>query len=98
MVATGMEELRLLLIDESLRRDWADSGRLRLAAMSRRDTEFGPPVVVVDRELFELAPMRLPVLLLRLRFDAGPEGLFRWPVDVGVGVVGLRPVGGLGAR
>lgn len=91
-VATGIDELRLLLSDESLRSDCADSGRFRLAAMSRRDTELGP---VVERELFELAPaMRLPVLLLRLRLDAGPDGLFRGPV----GVVGLRPVGGLGAR
>lgn len=89
-----MEELRLLLSDESLRSDWADSGRLRLEVISRRDTEFGP---VVDRELCELAPIRLPVLLLRLRFDEGPDGLVRC-CPIGVGVVGLRPVGGLGAK
>lgn len=97
VVATGMEELRLLLSEESFRSDCADSGLLRLAVRSRRETEFGPPVV--DRELLELAPIRLPVLLLRLRLDDGPDGLVRWPpLEAGVGVVGLLPVGGLGAR
>lgn len=82
VVEIGIDELRLLLNDESLRSDCADSGRFRLAASSRRDTEFGP-VMVVDRALPVLLllppppPIRLPVLLLRLRFDAGPDGLVR---------------------
>lgn len=66
---TGIDELRLLN-DESLRILNADSGRCCAAAvaelLSRFVTEFGP-----DR------PIRLPVLLLRLRFDAGPDGLVR---------------------
>ena len=35
-------------------------------------------------------PIRLPVLLLRLRFDGGPDGLRC--------VIEFRPVGGFGAK
>lgn len=75
---TGMEELRLVLPNDSLRRLCAESGRTKLGDVSLR-TELGPE-----------RPTRLPVLLLRLLLDGGPDGLR--------GLTKLRPVGGFGAR
>lgn len=76
---TGMDELRLVLpSDDSLRRLCAESGRFRLGEVSLR-TELGPE-----------RPTRLPVLLLRLLFDGGPDGLR--------GLTKFRPVGGFGAK
>lgn len=76
---TGIEELRLVLPSEdSLRKLCAESGRTKLGDVSFR-TELGP-----DR------PTRLPVLLLRLLLDGGPDGLR--------GLTKLRPVGGFGAK
>lgn len=75
----GMDELRLVLPSEdSFRMLCAESGRTRLGEVSFF-TELGP-----DR------PIRLPVLLLRLLFDGGPDGLR--------GLTKLRPVGGFGAK
>ena len=60
----GIDELRLVLPSEvSLRKLCADSGRYKFVVDSFRD-EFG-----LDR------PAKLPVDLLRLLFDGGPEGL-----------------------
>lgn len=78
---TGMDDelVRLLLpSDDSLRILCAESGRLRLGGLSLR-TELGPE-----------RPIRLPVLLLRLLLDGGPDGLR--------GLTKLRPVGGFGAK
>lgn len=78
---TGMDELlrlQLLNDDESLRRLCADSGRCKLGDCFV--TDCGPE-----------RPKRLPVLLLRLRFDGGPDA------RCVTGAV-TRPVGGFGAR
>jgi len=75
---TGIEEFRLVLPNDSLRRLCAESGRTKLGDVSFR-TELGPE-----------RPTRLPVLLLRLLLDGGPDGLR--------GLTKLRPVGGFGAR
>lgn len=75
----GIDELRLVLPnDVSLRKLWADSGLTRLGDGSFL-TELGP-----DR------PIRLPVLLLRLLLEGGPDGLRVF--------IKLRPVGGFGAK
>lgn len=88
---TGMDELlrlQLLNDDESLRRLCADSGRCKLGDCIAFVTEFGPE-----------RPKRLPVLLLRLRFDGGPDGLLRCVIDDDVvDDEVIRPVGGFGAR
>lgn len=42
-------------------------------------------------ELGPVRPTKLPVLLLKLLFDGGPDGLFRVVME-------FRPVGGFGAK
>lgn len=99
----GIDELRphCPSNDESLRILCADSGRLKLVKLSFF-TDDGP-----DR------PIKLPVLLLKLRLDGGPDGLL-WlmlllliaialvmlvvvVVDDDDAIV-VRPVGGFGAK
>lgn len=81
---TGIDDVRLLqlLSDESLRRLCADSGRFMLGDRSFFVTELGPE-----------RPIRLPVLLLRLRFEGGPDV----PPPIRCALE-LRPVGGFGAK